>query len=108
MKSEMTSFFVYTVCHISRSKNLDLTVLESTLGNGGFSAIILGMTDHLYTLVSNALRRAFWSRKDVPFVIEHPKDMAHGDYATNAALGGSETAGSESCRRSTQARGVSE
>ncbi len=43
------------------------------------------MTDHLHTLVSRALGELF-GLADVSFVIEHPKDLSHGDYATNAAL----------------------
>lgn len=36
-------------------------------------------------LISGALQECF-GVSAVPFVVEHPKDMAHGDFATNAAL----------------------
>jgi arginyl-tRNA synthetase len=42
------------------------------------------MNDYLHTFVSKALHELFGMSPD--FVIEHPKDMSHGDYATNAAL----------------------
>ncbi len=42
------------------------------------------MKDYLQKLVAKALDALFGVSVD--FVIEHPKDMSHGDYATNAAL----------------------
>lgn len=42
------------------------------------------MKDYLQTLIGTALNEVFGVSAD--FVIEHPKDMSHGDYATNAAL----------------------
>ncbi len=49
------------------------------------------MNDYLHTLVSKALGELFGVSAD--FVIEHPKDMARGDYATNAALVASKSLG---------------
>jgi arginyl-tRNA synthetase len=43
------------------------------------------MKEILHTLVSNTLRELF-GISDTSFVIEHPGDMSHGDYATNVAL----------------------
>jgi arginyl-tRNA synthetase len=43
------------------------------------------MKEALHTLVTNGLTDLF-GITDVPFVIEHPSDLAHGDYALNAAL----------------------
>jgi arginyl-tRNA synthetase len=42
------------------------------------------MQHYLHKLISQALTELFGIQAD--FVIEHPKDMSHGDYATNAAL----------------------
>ncbi|MBP6904689.1 MAG: arginine--tRNA ligase [Candidatus Pacebacteria bacterium] len=43
------------------------------------------MKNYLEKLVTEALSELF-GIGEVSFVIEHPKDMSHGDYATNAAL----------------------
>lgn len=42
------------------------------------------MQHYLHKLIAQALTELFDIQAD--FVIEHPKDMSHGDYATNAAL----------------------
>lgn len=42
------------------------------------------MNDYLHKFVTQALNELFGVSGE--FVIEHPKDMSHGDYATNAAL----------------------
>lgn len=42
------------------------------------------MKDYLQALISTALNELFGVSAD--FTIEHPKDMSHGDFATNAAL----------------------
>jgi arginyl-tRNA synthetase len=43
------------------------------------------MESTIKLLVQNALRESF-SLEDVSFAIERPKELSHGDYATNAAL----------------------
>ncbi len=50
------------------------------------------MNDYLQKVVAKALSELF-GVSDVAFVIEHPKDMSHGDYATNAALAASKQLG---------------
>ena len=55
------------------------------------SGIIAGMQDMLETKVSEALK-ALGVEAQEP-VIEFPAELAHGDYATNAALAGAKAAG---------------
>lgn len=50
------------------------------------------MNDYLQKFVAKALSELF-GVSDVSFVIEHPRDMSHGDYATNAALAASKQLG---------------
>ena len=70
---------------ILSGERLGLGARVSSLGNNGFSARILGMKESLSKLVAEALSELF-GIGEVSFVIEHPKDMSHGDYATNSAL----------------------
>ncbi len=50
------------------------------------------MNDHLHIFVATALESLF-GISDASFAVEHPKDMSHGDYATNAALSVSKQVG---------------
>jgi arginyl-tRNA synthetase len=43
------------------------------------------MKEALHTLIADGLKELF-AVSDIPFVIEHPTDLTHGDYAINAAL----------------------
>lgn len=57
----------------------------------GAFAILLFMEERVYSAVARAL--SAFGGKDIPFSVERPTELSHGDYATNVALSASKALG---------------
>lgn len=61
------------------------------IANATFFAIVVQMKDVIITAIEEVLEAMGIPSAD--FVVEHPVDLAHGDYATNVALAAAKAAG---------------